>query len=342
MRNSALSDNSDRTTLRGLSTHDNTAIIDGTAYLQAYIQRNAAYEIQKASAISIMATAITVWGCCITEAASRAADCTGFHPKTVQDWASAFFVSSSALSSEDMTDEHITEDLSSDRGHRDTHSGTLLHSEEFQLAARTFVRRNTCKKGQPNLTSEMFVEWIDSTYGKRIHKVTARRWLSPLGFSRVQHQKGVYFDGHDRNDVVIYRNNFLTKLSELDKTSLIYDGTTPQLDEGEKALIRVVHDESTYYANSDQTFFWADDETNVLRKKSLGAAIMVSDFVDEVGGFICDGEESARLLLETNKDGYFNNEFLIKQVEKTIDIFERIHPGCRGIFLFDNAPSHRR
>ena len=342
VRNSALSDNSDRTTLRGLSTHDNTAIIDGTAYLQAYIQRNAAYEIQKASAISIMATAMTVWGCCITEAASRAADCTGFHPKTVQDWASAFFVSSSALSSEDMTDEHITEDLSSDRGHRDTHSGTLLHSEEFQLAARTFVRSNTCKKGQPNLTSEMFVEWIDSTYGKRIHKVTARRWLSALGFSRVHHQKGVYFDGHDRDDVVLYRNNFLTKLSELDKTSLIYDGATPQLDEGEKALIRVVHDESTYYANSDQTFFWADDETNVLRQKSLGAAIMVSDFVDEVGGFICDGEESARLLLETNKDGYFNNELLIKQVEKTIDIFQRIHPDCRGIFLFDNAPSHRK
>ena len=68
----------------------------------------------------------------------------------------------------------------------------------------------------------------------------------------------------------------------------------------------------------------------------------MSDFVDEVGGFVRDGEESARLLLETSMDGYFNNGLLLKQVEKTLDVFERIHPDCHGIFLFDNAPSHRK
>ena len=93
-------------------------------------------------------------------------------------------------------------------------------------------------------------------------------------------------------------------MDELDKKSLTVDNTTLQLDEGEKPLIRVVHDESTYYANADQTFFWGDEHTNVLKQKSLGAAIMVSDFIDEVGGFVRDGEDQARVLLETQRDGY--------------------------------------
>ncbi len=29
-------------------------------------------------------------------------------------------------------------------------------------------------------------------------------------------------------------------------------------------------------------------------------------------------------------------------MEKTIDIFERIHPTAKGLLLFDNAPSHRK
>ena len=160
-----------------------------------------------------------------------------------------------------------------------------------------------------------------------------------LGFSRVHHQRGVYFDGHDSDDVVLYRNNFLQKLDELEKISQTYDGTTPHLNDGERALIRVVHDESTYYAYSDQTFFWGNAETNILQQKSLGASIMVPNFVDEVGGFVCDGEESARVMLETSKDGYFMNDHLLKQVEKTINIFQRVYPEHRGLFFFDNAPS---
>ena len=53
-----------------------------------------------------------------------------------------------------------------------------------------------------------------------------------------------------------YRNEFLEKINELDKKSLTCNGTIPQLEEGEKPLIRVVHDESTYYANSDQTLIF--------------------------------------------------------------------------------------
>ena len=55
-----------------------------------------------------------------------------------------------------------------------------------------------------------------------------------------------------------------------------------------------------------------------------------------------DDIDEARVLLETSRDGYFTNDHLLNQVEKRVDIFERIHPDCTGVFMFDNAPSHRK
>ena len=49
-------------------------------------------------------------------------------------------------------------------------------------------------------------------------------------------------------------------------------------------IIRVFHDESTLYASADQSRHWADGSKTVLKQKSLGQAIMVSDFIDEVDG----------------------------------------------------------
>ena len=98
---------------------------------------------------------------------------------------------------------------------------------------------------------------------------------------------------------MVYRNDFLTTMAELDMKWLTCDGTTPELAAGEKPYIRVGHDECTYYANSDQSF-WGDNETNVLLQKSLGASIMVSDFIDEVSGYIRDDQDQARIRLETH------------------------------------------
>ena len=57
--------------------------------------------------------------------------------------------------------------------------------------------------------------------------------------------------------------------------------------EGEKPLIQIHHDVSTFYANADQGHYWADDHDAILKQKSLGQAIMVSDFVEEVTGDYC-------------------------------------------------------
>ena len=48
------------------------------------------------------------------------------------------------------------------------------------------------------------------------------------------------------------------------------------------------------------------------------------------------------MLLEAQKDGYFNNKVFVVQVEKGIDMFEKKYQHARGMFMFDNAPPHRK
>ena len=53
----------------------------------------------------------------------------------------------------------------------------------------------------------------------------------------------------------------------------------------------------------------------------------------------------ARILFKAgkNRDGYFGAEELLVQVDFAIDIFEGLSKGnFRGLFLFDNAPSHQK
>ena len=48
---------------------------------------------------------------------------------------------------------------------------------------------------------------------------------------------------------------------------------------------------------------------------------MVLDFVIEGYGYLRDDQGEARLLLETQKDGYYNRMFA-SQVDKALDVFE--------------------
>ena len=69
---------------------------------------------------------------------------------------------------------------------------------------------------------------------------------------------------------------------------------------------------------------------------------MLSDFIDEVGGFLEIGDMKTQATLEPQKDGYFTNDQFVNQVDKAMSIFEAKYPGAQGLFLFNNAPSHRK
>ena len=111
-------------------------------------------------------------------------------------------------------------------------------------------------------------------------------------------------------------------LNEVDDRC-IYEGHDPRLEIGQKPLIMIHHDESTFYANADQSFYWSDGTTVVLKQKSLGQSIMVSDFIEEASAsFLSHNGQQARLLLETQTEGYSESNMFLKQVDKAINIFE--------------------
>ena len=126
----------------------------------------------------------------------------------------------SSVTQENITDEDIDDILSSDRGTASPCFNSLVLDEQFQNDARIFVHQNACKKGEPNHKAEMFAEWVKSVHNKEISVTTANRWLHKLGFSHTHHQKGVYFDGHERGDVVEYRNSYISQLAEMDKITI--------------------------------------------------------------------------------------------------------------------------
>ena len=97
----------------------------------------------------------------------------------------------------------------------------------------------------------------------------------------------MYIDGHEREDVVKYREEFLERWKEYEKRMVTYDNdgnieheptgfAVPQ--RGRFRLILVTHDESTFYANDRRKTQWmhATDKATPQRKGE-GPSIMISD-----------------------------------------------------------------
>ena len=57
--------------------------------------------------------------------------------------------------------------------------------------------------------------WVKENYEVDISKSSMSNWLHDLGFSYQQFTKGVYFDGHEREDVVKDRDSYLKKFESI-------------------------------------------------------------------------------------------------------------------------------
>ena len=103
----------------------------------------------------------------------------------------------------------MTSILPSSHGQHTSRLESVVDDESFALATRSFVHTHACQKGQPNMIDKMFADWLKVEYSQVVHETTAHCWLHHLGFNRIHHQKVVYFDGHDREDVVAYRGRIV-------------------------------------------------------------------------------------------------------------------------------------
>ena len=61
---------------------------------------------------------------------------------------------------------------------------------------------NAKVKGSPNMTSKSFAAWVVESWGHEMHEETPRQWLHKLGLKQKCSAKGVYFDGHEQDDVI--------------------------------------------------------------------------------------------------------------------------------------------
>jgi hypothetical protein len=139
------------------------------------------------------------------------------------------------------------------------------------------------------------------TKARGIHVRTARRWLHKLSWRYQQKKKGMYIDGHERQDVVEYRKGFVERWKEYEKRFVIYgnDGNVLSTPTGFPVpqglrfrLILVTHDESTFYENDRRKTQWISDNAKaVTEKKGEGQSIMVSDLLTSEWGRLTDGDE---------------------------------------------------
>ena len=134
-------------------------------------------------------------------------------------------------------DGRITPSLNG--AHRKTES--FLSDNDLRAEARAWLRAN-CRAAKPKgdakagpLNPRRFREWVNETLLKDIlaepgcerkgisHK-TAVNWMHSLGFDYERHKKGMYFDGHERGDVVIDRDEKMVMLQVLAEVLVTFEG----------------------------------------------------------------------------------------------------------------------
>jgi hypothetical protein len=199
--------------------------------------------------------------------------------------------------------------------------------KEYLLEQRSDV---SVKKFKEYIENEVFPE-IGIEEKKTISVKTVQVWLKKLGWYHQKHHKDIYYDGHEREDVIKYRKIFLSQMQEYEKLmskpseSNILHIIEPLLNQGEKRYVLITHDECIFYANDGKKTFWGPPGHVPLRKKGMGLSLHVSDFLTEIDGRLKFGDEEACVIMKpgANREGWWTSEHLVKQVNqsKRIDFY---------------------
>jgi hypothetical protein len=135
-----------------------------------------------------------------------------------------------------------------------------------------------------------------------ISVTTALRWLEKLGWTYGTLKNGMYLDGHERPDVVEYREHFVERWMGYERRFHRWDNDGTELPRpngfpvpgamGRFRLILVTHDESTFFQNDERNTGWSHSSRKSKPKaKGNGQSLMVSDFLTPDWGRLRDGKE---------------------------------------------------
>ena len=246
------------------------------------------------------------------------------------------------------------------RGGKRNGSSYLDNEDVFQ-ACRAWLIAQEVGTVTPNnfheaINSVILPRLMIST-SRGISRATTYRWLRRLGFYKSESKKGVYIDGHEREDVVRYRQDvFLPKMKELDSYCTHYDekedGTwealLPDLPAGVKRHVFYFHDESCFHGYDYKKNIWLDKTTKQQKMpgKSKGRLVHVSDFIGPEGRIRVDGKgeeyEDGRKIIYpgSNGDPWWDTNQLLSQLSTVLKIFEKKHPDCIAVLVFDQSSAH--
>ncbi|CAE6475038.1 unnamed protein product [Rhizoctonia solani] len=179
---------------------------------------------------------------------------------------------------------------------------------------------------------------------------TAQRWMKKLGYSWGKELKGQYVDGHERKDVVDYRNNYyipeFTKLARRMTTydSVTMEATPPVLEPGEQPVMMFKHDETVVYAHDQRDIRWiGDDETPQPMPKGEGLSLMYAGYISTDGWLRSDDpDENPEVILRPgkNRDGFMDGPRTRTQIVKGIGMAKKKYPKHKIVFIYDNATTH--
>src|SRR5581483_3137510 len=118
----------------------------------------------------------------------------------------------------------------SHRGHHQKYK-RLVDDEDIALKCQQWICQQS---GVNGISPSQFKQYIDDVIlpgclgetRKSINLRTAKRWLNILGCQFEEYRKGMYFDGHEREDVITYRRKFLKEMKDLERRMATYEGLT--------------------------------------------------------------------------------------------------------------------
>ena len=143
---------------------------------------------------------------------------------------------------------------------------SFIDDKDVINSSLIFIQQNSGKTIPKN-----YQEFINSVLfpqmeivGKKgsISIQTARIWLKKIGLVSQSRKKGIYFDGHEREDVLEYHKMFLEEMKKLEQFMPTFVGDemiqiNPEISANQQLHILVTHDKCLFYANDDRPIIWA-------------------------------------------------------------------------------------
>ncbi|KAJ7624166.1 hypothetical protein B0H17DRAFT_1340407, partial [Mycena rosella] len=235
----------------------------------------------------------------------------------------------------------------SHQGRRQKQNG-ILDEEGFYMGLQRWLRTLAAGTINPKLLQQHVNETLFPALSFKKKTISVRqcqRWLWKLSYRRKTHQKGVYWDRHERKDVKKRRKEYLAELEAADPFRPRY--AEPDMaeicreaEDDELEHIFIVHDESTIHSNDYQNnHYWLQPNEQVATASSTLPEEMVAANEALVAELRLAFTKSTTVIYPDNKpggDAYWNMEQMIAQLAKAILIARRMFPKAIIHWVFDN------